>query len=358
MRWWISTDAPHIMSVDNSSTGGMNFSTLPPTLWMVQWIDGKGEIEYQTPGGENLNGLREEFTDLIPYCPFFQQFLTLLPGVTLPQAKKVQCGLIGEIFRSKRQAPISYLGQQWDVSDEQVLGMNTAMVAAMSPTEAEATGGVNAALTTLTTNINSTFDGLHAQINGALVTNTSSINTALSTTTTNVNASFVTNKDQTNAALDYYAGSGITGYIENLRAGVNAYVATWGRATDQEIIAALSVPAVIVNTGPQDVPPQGTFTGTNIGGTSIAGASVSAIAIPAIDDITPPTMALAGSTIPWIPIGSTAPAPLTFDQFSGLIGAINTRRNSLNQVAVNKRAAVNGLTTIPAVIAYDVTTGW
>ena len=120
-------DPPYIMSVDNSSTGGMDFSALlvsNPDLWMVQWTDGKGEIERQTADGKNLNGLRESFIDVIPYAPLFQQFLTLMQAkaLLLPQAKKVQIELIAEIFEGKRQAPFYYPvaagNYTWDATDE------------------------------------------------------------------------------------------------------------------------------------------------------------------------------------------------------------------------------------------------
>ena len=124
MRWWLNTDPPQIFSVDNSAVRGMDFSALDPDVWMVQWTDGRGEIERQDANGNNLNGLRETFIDVIPYCPLFQQFLTLLKakGLLLPQAKKVQIELVVEVFNSKRQAPFHYpvaAGDYWwDATDE------------------------------------------------------------------------------------------------------------------------------------------------------------------------------------------------------------------------------------------------
>ena len=47
MRWWLQTDPPCVMSVDNASVRGMDFSELiivDPDLWMVHWTEGKGEI--------------------------------------------------------------------------------------------------------------------------------------------------------------------------------------------------------------------------------------------------------------------------------------------------------------------------
>src|SRR6266576_3238635 len=110
MRWWIHTDPPKIMSVDNASITGMDFSSLlatQPDIWMVQWQDDKGEIERQDVAADaNLNGLRETFIDVTPYAPFFQQFLSRMKAkaLLLPQAQKIDVDLIRQIFDSKRQA--------------------------------------------------------------------------------------------------------------------------------------------------------------------------------------------------------------------------------------------------------------
>jgi hypothetical protein len=67
----------------------------------------------------------------------------------------------------------------------------------------------------------------------------------------------------------------------------------------------------------------------------------------------------AGSAnVPWSPIGATAPILLTLADTGNLASAVATRRQGLLNTHNNKRAAVNALATIPAVIAYDVTAGW
>ena len=95
MRWWLNTDHGRF-SVDNAVVSGLDFSDLPVDIWMVQWTDGKGEIERQVDADTNDNGLRETFIDIIPYAPYFQQFLQLCPRLTLTQAKKVD-----ELLHSK-----------------------------------------------------------------------------------------------------------------------------------------------------------------------------------------------------------------------------------------------------------------
>jgi hypothetical protein len=122
MRWWLNTDDPQIFAVDNASVNGMDFSSLPTDLWMVHWIDGKGELENQVDPLTNDNGLRTTFIDVTPYASLFQQFLALVPMLTLGQAQQVQTDLIKQIFESKRQDPFHYPvaagDYSWDASDE------------------------------------------------------------------------------------------------------------------------------------------------------------------------------------------------------------------------------------------------
>jgi hypothetical protein len=122
LRWWLNTDDPKIFAVDNASVSGMDFSSLPSDVWMVHWTDGRGELETQVDPLTNDNGLREIFIDVVPYAPLFQQFLAMLPRLTLGQAQRVQTDLIKQIFESKRQDPFHYpvaAGDfSWDASDE------------------------------------------------------------------------------------------------------------------------------------------------------------------------------------------------------------------------------------------------
>jgi hypothetical protein len=182
MRWWLNTDHK-AFSVDNAFVrDGMDFSSLPPDLWMVHWTDGKGEIEYQDPNGinpnglpgTNLNGLRETFFDVSPYAQFFQQFLTLLPGLTLDQAKKVQVDLIKQLFESKRQTPIEQSvtagDYWWDADDSSIMGMNSAVtphtIGAIF-TLGDSTGGTTGSLVA---QINANYNTWQGQINAVFYT--------------------------------------------------------------------------------------------------------------------------------------------------------------------------------------------
>jgi hypothetical protein len=60
----------------------------------------------------------------------------------------------------------------------------------------------------------------------------------------------------------------------------------------------------------------------------------------------------------WVPLGSTTTVGFTVDQFCLILSAIEERRASLNSVRLTKREEIDGLATIAAVAAYDVTSGW
>lgn len=65
-----------------------------------------------------------------------------------------------------------------------------------------------------------------------------------------------------------------------------------------------------------------------------------------------------GPAISWPPYNSTVNVQLSMANMRTLISTINSRRTSLQSVRQSKTNAINALTTIAAVIAYDATTGW
>jgi hypothetical protein len=122
VRWWLQTNVRQF-SIDNALATDMDFSMLPRDLWMIHWIEGRGEIEYQTPDKRNLNGLREKFTDVEPYVPLFKQFLRKMQAQDLlpEQARGIQSDLVRQLYESKRQAPFHrrVAGVDlWDARDE------------------------------------------------------------------------------------------------------------------------------------------------------------------------------------------------------------------------------------------------
>jgi hypothetical protein len=59
-----------------------------------------------------------------------------------------------------------------------------------------------------------------------------------------------------------------------------------------------------------------------------------------------------------MPIEGTALVNLTVTEMGSIISGIETRRNNLMTVQRTKKNAVNALTEIADVIAYDVTADW
>src|SRR5262245_29289343 len=166
--------SPNVMSVDNDSVQNIDLTALASTICMLQWRDGHGEIER-----EGIKGLRENFFDMIPYCPFFQQFLTKMPNLTLVQAKRVQPALLAETYRSKRQA--AYASAVADgtltraADDESTAAMSlTAVPAVYDMISGTGTstlvGLINNRLAALATNVNNNFTSLISQISARIVT--------------------------------------------------------------------------------------------------------------------------------------------------------------------------------------------
>jgi hypothetical protein len=67
---------------------------------------------------------------------------------------------------------------------------------------------------------------------------------------------------------------------------------------------------------------------------------------------------LSQPTIDWPPLNSTVMVRMSMANMRALITSIQTRRTSLQNTQIAKKNAINALTTVAAVIAYDVTTGW
>jgi hypothetical protein len=118
------------MAVDNDSVMGLDFSALPPNIRIIEWRDGVGEIELDA-----LPQLRTNFQDITPYTPFFQQFMLLIPGISLAQAQKIQTDLITELYESKRQLPFHYAVAagdfSWEATDAALLAMATVSIGAL-----------------------------------------------------------------------------------------------------------------------------------------------------------------------------------------------------------------------------------
>jgi hypothetical protein len=374
VRWWLNTDEPCIFSVDNASVSGMNFSILTPDIWMVQWTEGKGEIERQTADGKNLNGLREPFIDVTPYAPLFQQFLTLMQAkaLLLPQAKKVQIDLINLIFDSKRQAPFHYPvaagDYYWDATDATLF---SSTVPAIQNTIAKV-NEIIARLNTQFPALDSADAAVIGQVNsadGSIVSQVnSSIVTAGNTTSSAVNSNVVSPGDllisqvmvniinQGNALRDQI-NTNITNYVNSIFSSVAAQCAS----------THVSVDPGFVDLAAPGITSLGTVPGVDISFLGITadfaniGAYFTNISAPHATAPSTPWTAMSNvtaSNISWIPVGGSAPVNVTPAEQAAILNGIAARTNNLLIKKNTKTAQVNALTTVPAVIAYDVTTGW
>jgi len=409
VRWWLNADHK-AFSVDNAAVRGMDFSSLPTDLWMVQWNEDKGEIEYQTASGENLNGLRETIIDIIPYAPFFDQFLTLLPGLTLPQAKKVKNDLIRQIFETKRQAPYHYpvaAGDYWwDASDEtmfsslipqiqNIIAKVNEIVARLNSAMPEVSGAQTTLVNQINANIVNSGDTLVSEINSniagqgnILVSEINSdivyqgnvlrdeINTNIVNPTRNIAGEVGGNV--VNPVNNFF--STITGYISGTLLGTLESPSGGGSNTINEKLQSRAT----VQSEPVYVALPGLGAAiahfVNPGGASYLTAASQPVAVAtaflnlttAFVSVTADFLYVSGgsltpwtpltnvptSNVQWIPVGETAPVDVTPSEQAAIMQGIASRTNDLSVKKNIKIGEVNALTTIAAVIAYDVTTGW
>ena len=304
-NWWLVAPA-QTMGVDNANASPIDVSLLPTTTRMVQWREGRGEIE-PTTGPP----LRTTFTDPTPYASFFQQFMTLLTpsGLTLAQAQKVQNDLVDCIYDSKRQLPFSFNvasgpgTEIWSARDEDVLAMCNEVVPQLA-------GGGSSGFGQITTQVN----GVVTQINSGIVTPGNTHVTVTNTVKSSLDSSIVPTLSA------------------NLQRGsVSVTVGTAGSGTVTPV-ATPGLASALPGTGAAVAPTMSAISG-------ISGVSGAA-------------------NIPWSPISATAPLLLTIAEMTGLMSGIASRRQTLLNTRYTKRAAINALSTVAAVIAYDVTSGW
>jgi hypothetical protein len=286
---------------------------------MVQWTDGKGEIERQVDADTNDNGLREQFIDVIPYAPFFQQFLALVPRLTLTQAKKIDVDLIRQIYESKRQAPFHYpiaAGDYWwDATDESLLSSVVPSLQNAIAKINEIVAQLNSFVPQLTAKdqaISDAGNALIAQLDGYVI---------------NPLKAFILHYDDTVLGI----WDGVNTAPNTINARLQSIAVTGG--TD------------IVGLAGQIA---------HYGGTLTNPWSV----FPASGMTWPPVANVAVPAVQWIPIGATAPVSVTPAEQAAILSGIAARSNALNVKKNTKIGQVNALTTIEAVIAYDVTTGW
>jgi len=354
VRWWLNTDHK-AFGLDNASVQGLDFSALDPDIWMVQWTDGRGEIERQDiDANENLNGLRENFIDVMPYAPLFRQFLQLTPDLSLEQAKKIQIELVNTIFDSKRQMPFHYAvaagDYWWDASDASmgaatipsIQNINTSLNNTIAQVNA-ILNHLNSVISLINSGVSAVGNSLAVQINQSIVDATNNALNTVNGLFININSVMADTGNSVVTHINDVILSTYGGTVNSINYGLHTVVL----ATD--ITGAKGISDSIA-AGPYSFG----HVGTNPYFDSYVSASFASFSSLGLAPLPP----VSGTNVQWIPIGSTTPVNVTPAEQQAILQGIATRTNQLNLVRNSKNAAINALTTIDAVINYDVTTGW
>jgi phage gp45-like len=394
MRFWI---VRHLNSfgVDNCHVDDMDFTALAEGIETVEWKEGMGEIEY-----DDRPRLREIITDVGLFAPFFDQFIAKLPYITLAQAKKIKCDLISLLYNNKRQLPyarnVAAGNFTWDATDQSVLAMSSATIPALL-------GGTAGSGNSLVTQINSQNADLVNQINSQNANEVTQVNAQNSSVVTGVNgvvnginANIVPSagvlSNQINANVVNTTNNGFSNIDANMGT-INGDVGVYNGFIDyfntyimgsvgdgQNTLNNRLQAATLSVTGGNTVTAAGGLTG-GLSGTASAFSAVgtnpyrlSSVAVSSsnVGGITADPIAASpitaspiapgsgpgAATVQWTPIGQANPVTVTVTEMSDIMSGIHSRRLALTTTKFNKTAAVNALSTIAAVIAYNVTTGW
>jgi hypothetical protein len=409
LRFWLVPGVEvNSMGVDNSNVIGMDYSSLPPGVTVVIWENGVGNVEY---GGTRL---RQNFVDVTPYVQFFQQFMALLDGITLTQAQKIQTDLIDVLYDAKRQMPYHYPiaagDYMWETTDPTVAAMSTATIPTIigyntGTSDSTVVGKINALIDQINAWIvnpgNILVDQINAQFgNGNVLIN--NINTQIvnvaNALTIQINVSVVSGVNDTVVAGVNSVVDGVVSTVNVVVSAINAGIVSVGNAfitffnamlggwADGSISGANTINnrlrTVLTADGQVAVPGLSTdlahsssvfstIDGISIGHIGTIGGvtenPISALspvfaAVPAHPFQTFPHQGVspdpALASINWTPLGSASTVTLSATEMSGLMSGISQRRASLLNVCTTKKNQVNALTTLAAVIAYDVTSGW
>jgi hypothetical protein len=378
LRFWM---VRHIgaMGIDNTNVMGMDYAALPAGVAIVEWKAGIGEIEY-----DDRPRLRENFVDVTPYCPFIQQFMTRLTGITLDQAKRLQKNLIDVLYDSKRQMNFHYAvaagDYWWEATDNAMTTMSNAVIP-----------GLINAINKLGGETGAGTDSLVNQINTQWATQTSQLNANYTNQTNQLNANYTTQASQTNTnCIDKINGNAnaSTALVGNVNADagtINSYIVASGNnlvtyingtmlgghgdglntINNKLFTASLASTEIVASPGLDNNISHANINFSNVSGSGAGFVTTSYVSTPSVSmpSITTPSVVGStpsglGVTIQWQPVGQSALVTLSHPEISGIMKGVSDRRNNLANVQVGKKIAVDALTTVGDVIAYDVTAGW
>jgi hypothetical protein len=292
----------------------------------------------------------------------------------LPQAKKVQIELINEVYNSKRQAPYHYPvaagDYYWDATDSTLNSSTAAGLQSAIATVNALVDKVNAMVAAINANVvvgvntgivnsgnsvinqaNANFSNVISGINGILSALAAEINGDFSGLAGEIASNIVGTGNSTIAHLNNTVLGTFTGGLSGTPETVNNKLRNTTPGSDTTIYGLTA-----------DIAPNGfSFYGVSTYGvstysltyTAIVASFVAISAIPWTNQGHVPV-----ATANWIPVGATAPVPVTPAEQAAILAGISARAADLNVKRNVKIGEVNALTDIDDVIDYDVTVGW
>jgi hypothetical protein len=294
----------------------LDCSTVPANVEVVAYEDTGGTVEYN-----DRPSVRVMFTDPSPYQPILNSWMTTSaaasPALQLAQAKTIKAGLVEGIFHHKRRLPYSAVGYSWDTNAESIASLETLV-------RGKASISLSSDTSVLVASINDAFSVLTNQINDKVVAenNISAGNVNGWSTTMAINWA--------NLDLVYQQLNGTTGGASTGTQHTHTYF-VYGYTLDVNYRS----------------PGAGGFQSmTNLSGVTISGG----VNMTSSLNYT--------GTIATQPLNSGSMVNVPASDVNVALQGIAARRETLNSNRLTKQAAINALTTIPAVVAYDATTGW
>lgn len=301
--------SPDSMVVVDNASAVVSLAALPTNVVVVAYQVDQGSVEYN-----DRPRLRIPFTDPAPYQPFLNLWITAAqaPALQLAQAKQLKIDLVEAIFHHKRRLPYAYGAWSYDAHDESVTNVDL---------QVQATATVSTDVSGLIASINAAFTAITNQVNATVVGGANAMVNA-----NNVSAAAVNDWSYYNAVN----WPKISTQFGSLTGGVG------GNHDYAYLTSALAAVG------------SGGF-GNMAAVVNITGATVSGALSPGFSHV---------GNITLQPLNAAAPQSIpATDVYTALLGIAN-RRNSLNTNRLTKQIAINALSTIAAVAAYDATTGW
>lgn len=291
----------NVAAVDNADIT-IDCSALPANVDVVSFAAIEGKIEYN-----DQPSVRTVFTDPSPYQPHLNAWMTAYaaatPALLLAQAKLIKKDLVDSIFHHKRRLPYTLGPWQYDARDEAV-DYGTALLNAYAILDSSGIeAAFNPALSSIVDQINSYFVSMNNSMAGSFAhwITTNCLNMLTQTTY----------QFHTVPASGTVPGK----YVGIIAAGGNAPQFGMGNMSSVS---------------------------------NIPGATVSSGTI----------RLLYSGSITMQPLNAATPQAIPADTYNQVLSGIGSRRNSLNNNRLTKQFAIDALTTIPAVVAYDATAGW